>query len=285
MYKKSRYLAVVLLLGAFAVLPSFVYGANGANFVLYNHHTAEPGEMEIMLMMDIGQEPDGTNYTAQMVEFELGITERFTAEFMVEGQTTSGEDGYHFTGFRLEGRYRLFEYGTFLNPVLYVEYEDLSEDTKYVMEMSGREDASEKHKSRPSRERVLETRLILGHDITDRFDVALNWLNESDLDTGVTAFGYAVGLNYGLRAFGGGSSGHMEDKSEVHKSVTLGLEIFGGLGDSDKGLTANGNLTQHYFAPNLKIHATEKVMVKFGGAIGLTNVSQDIFRLALGYEF
>ncbi|NOZ26300.1 MAG: hypothetical protein GXO94_09465 [Nitrospirae bacterium] len=257
------------------LLSGAAYGGNGANFVLYNHHTADTGELEVMFMTDIGQEPDGTRYTSQMVEFEVGVTDRWTSEFMIEGQVTSGEGGYNFTGFRWENRYRPFEYGTFLNPVFYMEYESLAEDTKYLMEVSGREDAAEREKARP-RERVLETRLILGRDITPRLDMAVNWLNESDLDTGVTSFGYAAGLNY--RLFGRGPAGHARD-------VVFGLELFGGLGDSDKGITADPGVTQHYLSPNLMIRLSGDLTVRFGGAIGLTDVSQDLARFALGYEF
>jgi len=246
---------------------------NGANFVLYNHTMATPGEKELMLMNDIGQEADGTSYTAQMIEFELGITKQWTTEFMIEGQNTSGQGGYNFTGFRWENRYRLFDEGTPLNPVLYIEYEDLSEDTKYIMEMSGREDATGQVKVRP-RERVLETRLILSQDLSDTMNVAFNWLNESDLDTGVTAFGYAAGLNYRLRGL-----------SPLLSGTMFGLELFGGLGDSNKGLTADGAITQHYLAPNFRISLSPAWRLKIGGTIGLTNVSQDLFRFTLGREF
>lgn len=88
---------------------------HAANFVLYNHHTADAGEMEIMIMNDLSQEPDGTRYTAQMIELELGITDKLTSEAMIEGQATFGEGGYNFTGFRWENRYRLFDYGTFVS--------------------------------------------------------------------------------------------------------------------------------------------------------------------------
>lgn len=268
----------------FVILPSSVWAGNGANFILYNHHTAEAGEKEVMLMNDLGQEPDGTRYAAQMIEFELGVTDSWTSEFMIEGQSTSGEGGYHFTGFRWENRYRPFEYGTFMNPVVYVEWEDLGEDTKYLMEVSGRVDAEEHEKTRP-RERILETRLILGEDIGDRLDAAFNWINESDLDTGVTAFGYALGLNYKLSAQPGSPVKHIEEEHGYHPEVRLGLEVFGGLGDSDRGVTADADVTQHYLGANVMFHATESAMIKFGGAIGLTNVSQDLFRVAIGYEF
>ncbi len=224
--------------------------------------------MEIMAMQDLGSEPDGKSYTAQMIEFELGITDRWTSEFMVESQE-SGTNAYLFTGFRLENRYRFFEYGTFLNPVIYVEYEDLSEKTKYMMEVSGREDATEHIRARP-RERVMETRLILGQDISEQVDLAFNWLNESDLDTGVTSFGYAVGIGY-KPGFTG-------------RNTKLSLELYGGLGNSEDGVTADGAVTQHYLAPNFLI-PFGRWMVKFGGAIGLTNVSDDLVRLAIAYNF
>lgn len=273
-----------IALSVFMILPSAAWAGNGANFILYNHHTAEAGEKEVMLMNDLGQEPDGTRYAAQMIEFELGLTDRWTSEFMIEGQATSGEGGYHFTGFRWENRYRLFEYGKFLNPVLYVEWEDLGEDTKYLMEVSGREDAAERTKARP-RERILETRLILGEDMGDGLDAAFNWINESDLDTGVTAFGYALGLNYKLSPLPGAPVRHIEEEHGYHPEVRLGLELFGGLGDSDRGVTADADVTQHYLGVNTMFHVTGRTMIKFGGAIGLTNVSQDLFRLAVGYEF
>ena len=48
-----------------------------------------------MFMNDIGQEADSARYAAQMVEEEIGVTERWTTGVMVEGQMTFGEDGYH----------------------------------------------------------------------------------------------------------------------------------------------------------------------------------------------
>lgn len=274
------FFTAILSLAAFS---GVARAGNGANFVLYNHHTADAGEKEIMFMNDMGAEPDGTRYAAQMIEIEYGLTDKLTTEFMVEGQTTFGEGAYNFTGWRWENRYRLFDYGTPLNPVIYVEWEDLSEDTKYKMEISGREDATEQEKTRP-RERILETRLILGQDITERLDVSFNWINESDLDTGVTAFGYALGFNYKVGELPNGVK-HISEEHGYHPEVRVGVELFGALGDSDKGITADADLTAHYLGVNMLYHVAQNTMIKFGGAIGLTNVSEDLFRLALGYEF
>jgi len=289
---KKYSLIALLLIGSFHAYATDARAANGANFVLYSHHTEKADEVEIKLMNDIGQEADGTQYVAQMVELGLGITDRWTSEFMIEGQNTSGRGGYSFTGFRWENRYRLFEYGAVpLNPVLYVEYEDLSNNTKYLMEVSGRKDAPMSAKARP-RERVLETRLILGEDIGtrmgsafswlnredigDRLEVSFNWLNETDLDTGDTAFGYATGFSYILSESAG---------KKYREGVMFGIELFGGLGNDRQGITADGSITEHYLSPNILIRLRNGWKVKVGGAIGLTDVSQDIFRLAFAHDF
>jgi hypothetical protein len=273
---KKYSLIALFLIGSLHAQSGDARAANGANFVLYTHHTEEAGERKIMLMNDVGQEADGTSYVAQMVMLELGITDRWTSEVMIEGQNTSGRGGYSFTGFRWENRYRFFEYGAVpLNPVIYVEYEDLSDDTKYLMEVSGRADAPTPAKARP-RERVLETRLILGEDFMDLLDVSFNWLNETDLDTGDTAFGYAAGFNYSLSA--------PPDKKHG-ESIVLGIELFGGLGNDRQGITADGSITEHYLSPNILIRLRNGWKLKVGGAVGLTDVSQDIFRLGLGHAF
>jgi len=72
---------------------------------------------------------------------------------------------------------------------------------------------------------------------------------------------------------------------ERRLGMELGLEMFGGVGDSDKGITASGSITEHYISPNLLVHLPKGIMVKIGGAVGLTNVSQDLFRAAIAYEF
>ncbi len=267
-FRLARYKILPLWLLLFSFIQaSPAWAGNGANFVLYNHHTPKAGESEVMLMYDLGQEPDKTLYEAQMIEAEYGLTDYWTTEFMIEGQNTPSSGGQRNTGFRWENRLRLFDYGAFLNPVVYMEYEDLSEDTKYLMEMSGREDARTLQKKRP-RERVFETRLILGEDISEHMDVSFNWINENDLDTGIIAYGYALGFNYA-----------------ASERLTIGLELFGGIGDSDLGITTKREITQHYTAINFKTRFTENGFLKFGGAVGNTDVSQDLTRFSIGLNF
>ena len=110
---------------AASALSGQAWAGNEANFVLYDHHTDAKGETEINVFSDfsnaVGDEP---RYSAQLFEIERALTDRWEAALYLEGDKIDGED-YRFGGWRLESRYRLFDYGAFLNPVLYVEYENL----------------------------------------------------------------------------------------------------------------------------------------------------------------
>lgn len=259
------------------LLSSPASAGNEANFVLYNQNVMEKGEAEIGLLSDfssVGR--DDPNYTAQVLELEYGVTDRWTTAFYLEGNKESGED-YQFGGWRFENRFRVFQGNVFLNPVLYAEYEQLQPEHKYLFEVVGR--AEEEEGEDESTEHELETRLVLGQDITERLNLAFNWINEVNFDNGEWEFGYAAGLNYVL----------MEDEKrqgwEV-KELIFGLEFYGGLGDSAEGLTVSGSETAHYAGVNVKAEFANGFELGVGGAFGLTGVSEDaLLRTSLSYEF
>lgn len=256
---------------------------NEANFVLYDHHTEKQGTTEINVLSDFsGGAPGEPGYGAQLIEIERAITDQWMAALYFEGDKIDGED-YAFGGWRIESRYRLFPYGALLNPVLYLEYGDLQASHRYLLEVVGRTDAPEDEAGRE-----LESRLILGHDLTDRIDVAFNWINDANLKTGNWEFGYATGLNYTLfeRAESGGRAAGEAGSGWTIKEVKLGAELFGGLGDSELGLTLDPQLTQQYAGINLKSEFDNGLHAQIGTAVGLTGDSERaILRLMLGYEF
>ena len=286
--KKSTFLRTSISLCAIAFLSS-AWAGNGANFVLYNHHTEKAGDSAVMLLNDFAQDENNQPYTAQMITIERGMTDRWASEFMVESQKTPGEP-YRATGWRWENRYRFFDYGAFLNPVLYVEWENLKTTTRYAMEISGRTD-SESGEPGATSEGILETRLILGHDFSDRFNVAFNWINETNAKTKATDYGYALGLNHGLLGAGHDtkSHGHHAPGSQgsfAVRELTLGVELYGGLGNSKKGITARSGVTEHYLGVNLASHLSNGLMFQTGLASGLTSASQRGFlRFMVGYDF
>ncbi len=272
-----------------SLLSAHAWAGNGANFVLYNHHTEKAGATAAMVMNDFARDENNQPYSAQMLMVERGITDKWTSEFMLEGQKTPGEP-YRATGWRWENRYRLFDYGTFLNPVLYVEWENLKTTTKYLMEVSGRTD-SETGKPGATSEGILETRLILGHDFSDRFNVSFNWINESNASTKKTDYGYALGLNYGLLGAGHDTESHAHHSPGAPgalsvRELTLGAELYGGLGNSIKGITASSKVTEQYLGLNLVSHLSNGVMLQGGVVKGLTSQSQrGLVRFMVGYDF
>jgi hypothetical protein len=257
---------------------------NEANFVLYDHHTETKGTTEVNFLSDFSRAAPGeAAYSAQLIEIERALTDQWTMALYFEGDAIDGQD-YAWGGWRVESRYRLLPYGAFLNPVLYVEYGDLQGEHRYLLEAVGRNDAPEEGASRE-----LESRLILGHDFNDGFDVAFNAIGDVNLATGNWEFGYATGLNYTLfeRPEGGRgrSKRHPRDGWDL-KEVRLGAEVYGSLGDSTLGLTLDPNLTQHYAGLNLRGEFENGFNLQCGVALGLTDDSERrLVRVMMGYEF
>lgn len=263
------------------------HAGNDANFVLYNQHTEGKGETEIEVFSDFAHVGEGEkDYTAQLFEIEYGVTDLWTTAVYLEGAKTYGEN-YDYASFRFENRVRLFKKETFFNPVLYAEYEQKEPESRYIRSVVGRTDTPEG----PSEtEHELETKLIVGRDITDRFNVAFNWINEIKFDNGVWSFGYAAGLNYVLMKPGLEAEEKAREKAGTEswdlEKLTLGVEFYGGLGDSIRGLTAAPNKTEQYAGVNLQAEFESHYHAGIGGAFGLTKDSQDaILRLTAGREF
>jgi hypothetical protein len=279
-----RRLASIALCLSFAVgaaLPA--QAGSGANFVLYNQHMAEKGEKEIKLYSDFSYAGLEDGYSAQLLELEYGVTDRWTSALYFEGVKIDGES-YDFGGWRFENRVRLFEQSVPLNPVLYVEYEQLEPEHRYKKDVTGRTDG-EKEEEEESTEHELETKLILGEDLSKRMDVAFNWINEVNLDNGEWEFGYAAGFNYVL--FEGDEAHHAAGAASCDlEELKLGIEVYGGLGDSVEGLTLDGSKTEQYVGINLKGEFENGIEVGAGVALGLTDDSEDaIIRTMVGYEF
>jgi len=100
------------------------------------------------------------------------------------------------------------------------------------------------------------------------------------------SFGYAAGLNYVFfRAYEGSEVSSASSETGLEK-MTLGVELYGGLGDSHKGLTLDGSSTEQYAGINLRFDCKNETHFGVGGVFGLTDDSEDaIFRLTAGYEF
>jgi hypothetical protein len=298
----------------FAVLSFSASMAQEGYFTTYGHEI-EKGETELMLMIDHNspstprREEGQRNYLSQMPKIGYNPTDQLEIEFMVENFQEFGSGISKFTGFRFETRYRLFKKEVFLNPTIYFEFENLDPETRFKMETSGwilppYKQEEEREGQEAQREKIIESRFILSQNIGN-WNIAANWLNESDTRSGETAFGYSVGAMYklfhhegttglyrcamhpdivsdkpgecskcGMKLKGGSS------EKKFLRPAVLTFEFFGGLGDNKK-LAFNPKRQEHYFQPSIMLHFRNDFMLSTGFAFGLSDASDNMSRIML----
>src|SRR5215472_18691468 len=96
-------------------------------FVTYSHEMEEPGNLEIEFLNATGKPPDANRFLGSTLEFGYGVKGWWTSEWYLDGQTTQ-HDSTIFTGYRWENRFRPLFREYWINPVLYVEFENISAD-------------------------------------------------------------------------------------------------------------------------------------------------------------
>ncbi len=136
----------------------------------------------LMVLPDFQVARYGSDYFTGMLMAEYGITPRWTAGVMVEGQKIAGLP-VTYGGARVNTYFHLFADDRWLNLTLYGEYEDLNGAALYKMEVSGfgPEDLTEPLAvARDTRVRTFEQRLIIYHD-WDRLNATFNFIRETAL--------------------------------------------------------------------------------------------------------
>jgi len=110
--------------------------AQEAYFVTYSHQMEEPGNLEIATKSVTGSPAGGNSFVASAMELEYGVKGWWTSELYLDGQSTSKESTV-FSGFRFENRFRPLLREHWINPVLYVEFEDIDSADKTLLEVVG----------------------------------------------------------------------------------------------------------------------------------------------------
>jgi hypothetical protein len=247
-------------------------------FVTYDHHMEEPGNLEIATSSTMGVPRAGQRfYFAPYAEFEYGVTGRWTSEFYLEGQSTSGDSAV-FTGWRWENRFRPLKREHWINPVLYLEYENINEASRIEKEIVGNAPSFGEPNSELSQTHAheLETKLILSSDTHD-WNVAENFIVEKNLSHAEGfEFGYSFGASRPLATIASGTKCRF-----CRENFRVGAEIYGGLGGT---IGFGFHDTAHYFAPVLSWQVGDNATLRFSPAIGLTHESNPVL-LRLGYSY
>lgn len=166
--------------------------------VTYDHYLEEPGNLDVEYFSTFATQRGGNDFHSYWLEFEYGAKAWWTTEFYLDGQTTFGDSSL-FTGFRWENRFRLLQFEHFVNPVLYVEYEQINGADKILKEIEGHDiedDTAEANAiARQDTDHELEFKLLLSKSFKG-WNVALNPLFTKNFSPSEPwEFGYAVGAS------------------------------------------------------------------------------------------
>lgn len=231
--------------------------------VTYDHYLEEPGNLEVEYFSTFGTQRPANDFHAFWVEFEYGATAWWTTELYVDGQTTF-HDGTLFTGVRWENRLRPLQQEHFINPVIYIEYEQKNGADKILKEVEGHDVESDygdlNSALRQEHDHELEVKPLLSKTVKG-WNFAANPLAGKNLSPSHPwEFGYALGAARPLAL-----KASPRRCNFCPENFVVGAEMYGGLGDTqDFGL----HNTSHYLAPvaawNLPSGWTLRISPGFG---------------------
>jgi hypothetical protein len=248
--------------------------------VAYDHYLEEPGSLEVEYFSTFGTQRAGNDFHAFWVEFEYGATAWWTTEVYLDGQTTFG-DSTLFTGFRFENRFRPLKHEHFINPVLYVEYENTSGADKILKEVEGHDVESDylgpNSEARKDHGHEMEFKLLLSSTVKG-WNFTENTIATKNLSNEPWEFGYAMGASrpLSLRA-------SSKRCTFCRENFIAGAEMYGGLGDRYSFGLHN---TSHYLAPVAAWNLPSGWTLRLSPGFGLNDNSHKfLLRWGVSREF
>ena len=248
-------------------------------FVTYSHEMEEPGNLDIEFFNAVGKPPGGNRFIGSNIEFEYGATAWWTTEFYLDGQVTV-HDSTIFTGYRWENRFRPLLREHWINPVIYIEFENINGGDKALREVvghDGKADVSEPNAEvRQEKKREMELKLILGSNYRG-WNISENIIGEKNLSNQPWEFGYAVGASRPLSL-----AASPRNCTFCGEKFQAGIEMYGGLGDRYSFGTNN---TSHYLGPLINWTAPNGMTLSFSPQFGLNDFSiPRLYRFGVSYE-
>src|SRR6266446_10788100 len=239
----------------------------GPFFVSYTHQMEEPGNLEITTKNLTGRPGDGNRFLGSALEFGYGVKGWWTSELYLDGQAT-GNDSTLFTGYRWENRFRVLPREHWINPVLYVEFENINGADKALLEVVGHDGEDDltapNAEARGEKKRELEAKLILGSHFKG-WTIAENFIAEKNVKHAPYEFGYAAGISRPLAL-----AARPERCNFCPENFQAGVEMYGGLGThADCGVAE----TSHYVAPTFAWTLANGTAFKVSPSFGVTGAS------------
>jgi len=248
--------------------------------VTYSDALEEPGNLEIATKNVQAAPRNGNSFISSTLELEYGAKGWWTTELYLSGQSTQN-DSTVFNGFRWENRVRPLFRQHFINPVLYVEYENVNKADRSFLEVVGHDSIQDlwlsNAQGRKETERSLELKLILssnakGWNFSENF-IAEKALNESE----AWEFGYALGVSRPLAL-----KASSRPCFFCRQNFSAGTELYGGLGD---GNGFGWKQTSQYLGPMVSFDIPKGPTIAFEPSFGLNDNSVHVlYRFKISYE-
>jgi hypothetical protein len=272
---KHSFTLTLFLLSSFLPL---VHAQERPYFVTYSHEMEEPGNLEIANLSVVGTPASGSRFLGSTLEFEYGVKAWWTSELYLDGQSTQ-HDSTIFTGFRWENRFRPLMREYWINPVLYVEFENISGDKvlREIVGHDGKADLLEPNSvTHAEKEREIELKLILGSNFRG-WNFSENIIAEKNLANEPWEFGYAIGASRPLAL---AASAH--ECTFCGEKFQAGVELYGGLGDR---YSFGTRATSHYLGPTISWTAPNGTTLSFSPQFGLNDYSVPVlYRFGISHE-
>ncbi len=249
--------------------------------VTYDHYLEEPRSLEVEYFSTFGTQRQGNDFLAYWMELEYGATAWWTTEIYLDGQTTFN-DSTVFTGFRWENRFRLLQREHVVNPVLYMEYEQISGADKILKEIEGHDVEADNGVPNAvaslEHNREFEFKLLLSSTFKG-WNIAENTLAAKNV-TGANPweFGYAMGASRPLALKASANRCNF-----CRENFVAGIEMYGGLGDRHSfGL----HETSQYLAPVVAWNLPSDWTLRVSPGFGLNdNSHRFLLRWGISREF
>ncbi len=276
---RCRYLQIVCMLTAGATIrPAVSRAGEGPFFITYTHQMEEPGNLELTTTNVTGQPGVNDRFLGTAAELEYGVLGWWTSELYFDGQATSGQNAF-FTGYRWENRFRMLPREHWINPVLYLEFENIDGGDKSLLEVVGHDGADGlaalNATARREKQREIEAKLILS-SYYKGWTVAENFIAEKNVSLGPYEFGYAAGISRPLALAARPGRCNL-----CPENFQVGVEMYGGLGTCQAfGLYG----TSHYVAPTLAWTLAGGATFKVSPGFGITRASAPLL-LRFGVSF
>jgi hypothetical protein len=270
----------LLACSALVVLPKAASAQEPPYLVTYSDSLEEPGNMEIALKGAAASPKYGNPFASGTLEMEYGAFAWWTTEVYLSGQTTAN-DSTLFTGFRWENRVRPLLRHHFINPVLYVEYENLNQADRSLLEITGHQSVADlilpNAAARAEIERSMEQKLILSSDFRG-WNFSENFIAEKAVNEKEPwEFGYALGASRPFALAAGAKPCVL-----CRENLAGGVELYGGLGDAN---SFGWKATSQYIGPIISLSIPRGPTITFSPDFGLNDNSVGVFyRFKVSYE-